>query len=328
MALKNNNEYTKKIIAAIGKKLDVDLSKYDMDEMVKGMEVELEHGSVDNQTDVTSDDPAATFQIMLAHLNELPDYYTRLDKMEKEGKKAAGQSDEETEEPEKREKEDVTESFSNRFKELCGVKENAYKKQLTNEYFHSVKKPIIQESEVVDKPNVLQEGTFNKFEFENDGVGDDENNSDLYKMDKMDKKKTIGLALEDDVTKEKDDKQKKGFVAIKVDGTTIREDAYFDENGKLIYIDQELHEPSSALFKWVEKQFFDWLEQQDKDTQAMYDEDQTGTGHTFADQKGAIEDGIDLLFDVMKENNVKYLDLNKIPVNIDMQLDWDAVFRP
>ena len=49
-----------------------------------GLEVELEHGKVDRHTNVTDDDPIMTGKIALAHLNELPDYYTRLDKMEKE----------------------------------------------------------------------------------------------------------------------------------------------------------------------------------------------------------------------------------------------------
>jgi hypothetical protein len=35
-------------------------------------------------TNVTGDDPVLTGKIALAHLNEFPDYYTRLDKMEEE----------------------------------------------------------------------------------------------------------------------------------------------------------------------------------------------------------------------------------------------------
>jgi len=48
-----------------------------------GIEVELEHGTRDSQTNVTDDDPAMTGKIALAHLKEIPDYYTRLDEMEK-----------------------------------------------------------------------------------------------------------------------------------------------------------------------------------------------------------------------------------------------------
>lgn len=49
------------------------------------MDVELEHGLVDPHTNVTNDDSLMTGKITLAHLNEIPDYYTRLEKMEKEG---------------------------------------------------------------------------------------------------------------------------------------------------------------------------------------------------------------------------------------------------
>ena len=44
----------------------------------------MEHGTVDPHTNVTNDDPTVTGKIALAHLNEIPDYYTRLEKMENE----------------------------------------------------------------------------------------------------------------------------------------------------------------------------------------------------------------------------------------------------
>ena len=49
-----------------------------------GLEVELEHGAHDAETDVTHDDPILTARIAWAHLKELPDYYTRLAVMEAE----------------------------------------------------------------------------------------------------------------------------------------------------------------------------------------------------------------------------------------------------
>ncbi len=52
-----------------------------------GMNVELEHGSRDPSTDVTGNDPLLTGKIALAHLNEFPDYYTRLTAMENEAKR-------------------------------------------------------------------------------------------------------------------------------------------------------------------------------------------------------------------------------------------------
>lgn len=68
----------------IGKKLGIDWSKFEAEQFRYGMDVELEHGTVDSHTNVTNDDPLITGKIALAHLNEYPDYYERLKKMEKE----------------------------------------------------------------------------------------------------------------------------------------------------------------------------------------------------------------------------------------------------
>ena len=69
----------------IGEQLGIDWTKFDVEQFRMGMDVELEHGTVDSNTNVTNDDPLMTGKIALAHLNEFPDYYTRLEKMEKEG---------------------------------------------------------------------------------------------------------------------------------------------------------------------------------------------------------------------------------------------------
>lgn len=76
--------FTAEEAKAIGEKLGIDWSKFDVEQFRIGMDVELEHGLVNLITNVTSDDPSITGKIALAHLNELPDYYTRLAKMEKE----------------------------------------------------------------------------------------------------------------------------------------------------------------------------------------------------------------------------------------------------
>ncbi len=62
-------------------------SQYDVDQFRMGLEVELEHGSKHPETDVTHDDPILTAKIALAHLNEFPDYYTRLANMESEAER-------------------------------------------------------------------------------------------------------------------------------------------------------------------------------------------------------------------------------------------------
>ena len=68
--------------AAIG--INWDAVQFDAEQFRQGLEVELEHGTHDPQTDVTGDDPVLTAKIALAHLKELPDYYTRLAVMEGE----------------------------------------------------------------------------------------------------------------------------------------------------------------------------------------------------------------------------------------------------
>ena len=68
----------------IGEQIGVDFSEVDLREFSAGLSVELEHGARDPQTNVTNDDLYLTGKIALAHLKEFADYYTRLDKMEKE----------------------------------------------------------------------------------------------------------------------------------------------------------------------------------------------------------------------------------------------------
>ena len=55
---------------------------FDLDQFRLGLGVELEHGAHDPETNVTGDDELITGKIAWAHLKELPDYYTRLARME------------------------------------------------------------------------------------------------------------------------------------------------------------------------------------------------------------------------------------------------------
>lgn len=73
----------------IGEEIGIDWSsaRFDVEQLRRGMEVELEHGLQDLLTNVTDDDPVVTGKIALAHLNEFPDYYTRLERMEEEAKR-------------------------------------------------------------------------------------------------------------------------------------------------------------------------------------------------------------------------------------------------
>jgi len=56
----------------------------DPEQFRRGLEVEFEHGSRDQETNVTNDDPILTGKIAWAHLKEFPDYYARLDRLEAE----------------------------------------------------------------------------------------------------------------------------------------------------------------------------------------------------------------------------------------------------
>ena len=72
----------------IGDSIGVDWDKCPLEEFRMGLTVELEHGKFDPQTNVTDDDDIMTGKIVLAHIKEIPDYYTRLAKMEEEGEEA------------------------------------------------------------------------------------------------------------------------------------------------------------------------------------------------------------------------------------------------
>lgn len=76
--------FTTEQAKAIGEQLGIDWSQFDVEQFRMGMDVELEHGVNDPETNVTNDDPLTTGKIALAHLREFPDYYTRLEEMEKE----------------------------------------------------------------------------------------------------------------------------------------------------------------------------------------------------------------------------------------------------
>jgi hypothetical protein len=76
----------------IGHKLNIDWSRFDVEQFRMGLDVELEHGLVDPSTNVTGDDPILTGKIALAHLNEFADYYTRLEKMERKAKEEHAQN--------------------------------------------------------------------------------------------------------------------------------------------------------------------------------------------------------------------------------------------
>ena len=76
--------FTAEVAKQIGERLGIECRKFDVEQFRAGLDVELEHGTRDPNTNVTNDNPLMTGRIALAHLNEFPDYYTRLEKMESE----------------------------------------------------------------------------------------------------------------------------------------------------------------------------------------------------------------------------------------------------
>jgi hypothetical protein len=84
-----HREFTADEARAIGEAIGIDWSSspFDLEQFRMGLAVELEHGRRDPTTNVTDDDEQTTGKIAWAHLNEFPDYYTRLSAMETEAER-------------------------------------------------------------------------------------------------------------------------------------------------------------------------------------------------------------------------------------------------
>ena len=87
--MSGQKSFTAEQARSVGEQIGIDWASapFDVEQFRKGMDVELEHGFTDMATNVTDDDPVFTGKIALAHLNEFPDYYTRLQKMEEEAER-------------------------------------------------------------------------------------------------------------------------------------------------------------------------------------------------------------------------------------------------
>lgn len=55
--------------------IDFDKVNFTPEEYLEGINIELEHGTVNSNTNVTNDTRLTTGKIALAHLNELSNYY-------------------------------------------------------------------------------------------------------------------------------------------------------------------------------------------------------------------------------------------------------------
>jgi hypothetical protein len=78
------NQFTPDEAKRIGDSLSLDWHQVDLEQFRMGLLVELEHGTRHPETNVTGDDLSLTGKIALAHLKELPDYYSRLAALEAE----------------------------------------------------------------------------------------------------------------------------------------------------------------------------------------------------------------------------------------------------
>jgi len=79
-------KFSSKVAKEIGDDLVINWHEVNIDEFTKGVNVELEHGTKYPETNVTKNDRTLTGKIAWAHLKEFPDYYTRLEKLEKKAK--------------------------------------------------------------------------------------------------------------------------------------------------------------------------------------------------------------------------------------------------
>lgn len=69
--------YSKQDFLKAFQDLKITFDKFSVEDLMTGVNIELEHGSVNPLTNVTNDDLLLTMKIALAHLNEFPDYYNK-----------------------------------------------------------------------------------------------------------------------------------------------------------------------------------------------------------------------------------------------------------
>lgn len=69
--------YTKEDLLKTAQVLGITFDKFTIEDLITGVNIELEHRTTNYLTDVTNDDLVLTMKIALAHLNEFPDYYNK-----------------------------------------------------------------------------------------------------------------------------------------------------------------------------------------------------------------------------------------------------------
>lgn len=69
--------YNMQDITNAANSLGVTFDKFTINDLITGINIELEHGLVNPKTNVTNNDLLLTMKIALAHLNEFPNYYNK-----------------------------------------------------------------------------------------------------------------------------------------------------------------------------------------------------------------------------------------------------------
>ncbi len=69
--------YSIKDVLKVAKILNIDFTKFSLEDFITGINIEFEHGLINPLTNVTNNDLLTTSKIALAHLNEYPDYYNK-----------------------------------------------------------------------------------------------------------------------------------------------------------------------------------------------------------------------------------------------------------
>ncbi len=64
-------------VLRIAQMLNVDFNRFPFEDFKRGIIIEMEHGKINQFTNVTDDNLLKTAKIALAHLNEYPNYYNK-----------------------------------------------------------------------------------------------------------------------------------------------------------------------------------------------------------------------------------------------------------
>lgn len=69
--------YSRQDIIQTAQMLGIQFDQFTLDDLITGIQIELEHGLINPKTNVTNNDLVLTMKIALAHLNEFPNYYNK-----------------------------------------------------------------------------------------------------------------------------------------------------------------------------------------------------------------------------------------------------------